>query len=430
MDNLNQHNNINNQNQNNICYCLHDLHNFLPLAPEQKYFDNNLLSDYQKELMIKYKMKRAKNVEKLIMNFNTKNNYIVEGKTLQLYLRLGMKLLKINRVIEFHQSKWLKSYVMFNTNKRMAAKNDFEKNFYKLLVNSIYGKLMEQLKNRVNIEIINNKKRFLKLNAMNLIKKIHNFNNGLIAVEKRKIKIYLDKPIMCGAFVLDRSKLHMYNYLYNYLLPKYKNNNFKLHYYDTDSFIFSVKTDDLFLDMIRDYKYFDLSDLKIPILENGANKTTIEEFDKLKKNFKLFNPNMQFLNKKEIGKFKSELGGKIMLELIPIRSKQYSYLCENDIEYDELKNDKEKEEYIPHRRCKGIKKYVVKKNLTHQIYKNTILENSQTFKTQNLIKSLKHDLYSMTQTKLCLNAFDDKRYMINNILSYAWGHGRIKNINN
>ena len=84
-------------------------------------------------------------LKKLIPNLNNKTNYVVHCRNLQLYLSLGMKLIKIHRVLEFKQSDWMKKYINFNTEKRMNAVNDFEKDFIKLMISSVFGKTMENL---------------------------------------------------------------------------------------------------------------------------------------------------------------------------------------------------------------------------------------------------------------------------------------------
>ena len=98
-------------------------------------------------------------VKKLIPNLGNKTNYVVHYRNLQLYLSLGMKLTKIHRVLKFKQSDWMKKYIDFNTEKRMNGANDFEKNFFKLMINSVYEKTMEKLRKRINVRLINNECR-------------------------------------------------------------------------------------------------------------------------------------------------------------------------------------------------------------------------------------------------------------------------------
>ena len=120
-----------------------------------------MLSNYCTEIADKYEIKVG-DVKKLIPNLSDKTNYVVHWKNLQLYLSLGIKLSKIHRVLKLKQSDWMKKYIDFNTEKGMNAANDFEKDFFKLMINSVYGKTMENLRKRINVRLVNNAKDFLK----------------------------------------------------------------------------------------------------------------------------------------------------------------------------------------------------------------------------------------------------------------------------
>ena len=140
---------------------LHELHNDFPLAPEKLTVSGDMLSKYCKKIADKYEIKVG-DVKKLIPNLGNKTNYVVHYRNLQLYLSLEMKLTKIHRVLKFNQSDWMKKYIDFNTEKRMNAANNFEKYFFKLMINSVYGKTMENLRKRMNVRLVNNEKDYLK----------------------------------------------------------------------------------------------------------------------------------------------------------------------------------------------------------------------------------------------------------------------------
>ena len=123
---------------------LHELLNDYPLAPEKRAVSSDMLSKYCKKIAEKYEIKVG-DVKKLIPNLGNKTKYVLHYKNLQLYLSLGMKLTKIHRVLKFKQSDWMKKYIDFNTKKRMHAANDFDISFFKLMINSVYGKTMENL---------------------------------------------------------------------------------------------------------------------------------------------------------------------------------------------------------------------------------------------------------------------------------------------
>ena len=140
---------------------LHDLHNDYPLAPEKIKVTKEMLSDYSQEIAEKFKVSTGL-VHKLIPTLIKKEKYVLHYRNLRQYLYFGLKLTKIHRVLEFNQSPWLKQYIDFNTEKRTNAKNSFEKDFFKLMNNSVFGKTMENIRKRVNIKLITNKKQLLK----------------------------------------------------------------------------------------------------------------------------------------------------------------------------------------------------------------------------------------------------------------------------
>ena len=140
---------------------LHALHNNYPLAPEKLAVSYEVLSDFCRKIANKYGMKVG-DVKELISYLSNKTNYILHYRDLQLYLSLGMKLTKIYRVLKFKQSDWMKNHLDFNTEKRKIVPNSFEKDFFKLMINSVYGKTMENLQKRINIRLINSEKDFFK----------------------------------------------------------------------------------------------------------------------------------------------------------------------------------------------------------------------------------------------------------------------------
>ena len=140
------------------------MHNYYPLDPENVAIPYDMLSDYCKKIADEYGIKVG-DVKKLIPNLGNKTNYVLYYKNLQLYLSLGMKLTKIHRVLKFKQSDWMKKYINFNTKKRKNAANDFEKDFFKKMINFAYGKIIENLGKRINVRLVNNEKDFLKYTA-------------------------------------------------------------------------------------------------------------------------------------------------------------------------------------------------------------------------------------------------------------------------
>ena len=192
------------------------MHNDYPLAPEKLAVSSDMLSKYCKKIADKYEIKVG-DVKKLISNLGNKTNYVVHYTNLQLYLSLGMKLTKIHRVLKFKQSGWMKKYLDFNTEKRKNAANSFEKDFFKLMINSVYGKTMENLRKRINVRLVNNEKDFLKYTSRptHITHKI--FDKNYAAIHEIKPVLKLNKPIYVGSTVLELSKWLMYDFHDNFI---------------------------------------------------------------------------------------------------------------------------------------------------------------------------------------------------------------------
>ena len=141
-----------------------------------------------------------------------KTNYIVYYRNLQLYLSLGMKLTKIHKILRFKQSDWMKIYINFNTEKKKNVTNKLEKTFFKLIISSVYGKTMENLRRRISVTIVNNEKDFLKhVSKLTYVsRKI--FSKNYVAIHEIKPVLKLKKPIYVGFTVLESSQWLMYDF--------------------------------------------------------------------------------------------------------------------------------------------------------------------------------------------------------------------------
>ena len=202
-----------------------------------------MLSEYCKEIQNKFNISTGL-VHKLIPTLNNKEKYVLHYRNLQLYLDLGLKLTKVHRVLEFNQSPWLKPYIDFNTEKRKDAKNAFEKDFFKLMNNAVYGKTMENLYKRVDVRLITNEKKLLKMASKPAYVSSKIFNNNLVAVHKIKETLTLNRPTYLGMCILDLSKTLMYDFHYNYIKNKY-GDKAKLLFTDTDSLTYEIQTKNL-----------------------------------------------------------------------------------------------------------------------------------------------------------------------------------------
>ena len=361
---------------------LHDNHNDYPVAAERVCVKKDMLSDYCKNIATKYNISTGL-VHKLIPTLSKKEKYVLHYRNLQLYLDLGLKINKVHRVLEFNQSPWLKEYISFNTIKRTQAKNSFEKDFFKLMNNSVFGKTMENIRKRVDVRLITDEKKLLKMVSKPTYVSSKIFNENLVALHKIKETLTLNRPAYIGMCILDLSKTLMYNFHYNYIKKKYRNKA-KLLFTDTDSLTYEIEAEDVYQDFWNDKDRFDNSD------------------------YPESSPYFDTTNKKVIGKFKDEACGIPITEFIGLRSKMYSYIKDNQKEA---------------RTAKGIKKVVIKNNIKHADYKEVLFNNKQIHHTMKTIRSSNHQLGSYELNKVSLSCFDDKRYIANNgIKSLAYGH--------
>ena len=367
---------------------LHDLHNDYPLCPEHVIITKEMLSDYCKNTAAAHGLKHGK-FTKLVPNLMNKKNYVIHYRNLQQAADAGLIITKIHRILQFKQKPWLLQYVIFNTNKRKEAKNNFTSNFFKLMVNSFYGKSVENLRKRTNVKLIVDEKKLCKYVSKPGFVSSKIFNPDLVAVHSVKEKLKLDKPIYLGFSILDLSKWLMNDFHYGFIKNKY-GNNAQLLFTDTDSLCYEIKTDDFYKDMHDNKEFFDFSDMK------GT------------KEYSGFNDN---INKKVIGKFKDETSGLPIKEFIGLRSKMYSVWLDNETEK---------------KTAKGVVKSVIKKELSHATYKNILETSGKMYSNMKVIRSQKHQIYTMEIKKVSLSAYDDKRWIKDDGLSsLAYGHHMI-----
>ena len=201
----------------------------------------------------------------------------------------------------------------------------------------------------------------------------------------KKTKVKMNKPIYLDLSILEISKILMYEFWYDYMKPKY-NDNVKLCYMYTDSFIINIKTNDIASEDIA-------SDV-----ENRFDTS----------NYEVNRPLPTGKNKKVMALMKDELGGKIITEFVTLRSKTYSFLTDNGKE---------------NKKAKGTKKCVIKKMIKFNDYKKCLLNDKVILKSQQRFISKKHDVYTENVNKIALSNNDDKRIVSSNkISSYPYGY--------
>ena len=148
---------------------------------------------------------------------------MVHYRNMKFNVKQGMKLKSVHRVLEFEQECWMEWYIRMNTEFRKNARSDFEENFYKLINNSVFGKTMENLRNRVDIKIARSNKtdQIRRMVASPLYSKHVMFSNDVVGIDMRKSKLFLNKPVSTGMTIPDNSKLCMCDFFYNTLKQQY-----------------------------------------------------------------------------------------------------------------------------------------------------------------------------------------------------------------
>ena len=330
------------------------LHDDYPLAPEKK---------------------KVKNVEKLFCDFIPKKNYVAHYQNLKQYLKMGIEITAVHRGISFFQSAWMEPYIRKNTELRKTAANSFEKDFFKLMNNSVFGKTIENIRKRQNIELVDNCKKALKLVNQPNFQRATIFDKHFIAVHKKRPEVKFDKPVYVGQAILDLSKTLMFDFHYNYIKNKYKNKA-ELLFTDTDSLMYEIRTDDFYKDISQDIESkFDTSDY--PKDHPSGILTGV--------------------NKKVMGMFKDEVAGNQLTHFVGLRPKLYCFKVEGD------KITK---------KCKGMKKNVVKKGIQFEDYVKCLFSGEKQMRKMNIIRSENHDIYSKEVNKIALSNDDDKRKIL------------------
>ena len=329
-------------------------HNDYPLAPEKI---------------------KVNGVEKLISHFKLRKNYVIHYRNLRQCLELGLKIKAVHRGISFNQSPWMEAYIRKNTELRKTATNSFEKDFFKLMNNSVFGKTIENIRKRQNVFLVDNRAKALKLTCRPNFERATIFDRNLVAIHLKKTEVYFNKPVYVGQAILDLSKLLMFDFNYNYIQKKYSYKKAKLLFTDTDSLMYELNTEDFYDDISSDIRdKFDTSEYP------QDHKSGI----------------LTGVNKKVIGKFKDEVAGRQITKFVGLRPKLYSFKIE---------------ESNTNKKCKGIKKNVVKKGIDFEDYVECLFTGEKQMRSMNIIRSEKHEIYSKEVNKLALSADDDKRIL-------------------
>jgi len=388
-------------------------------CPESIKFEYNDLSDYQKSCIAE---KNYHPCEKLIPHLKTHKNYVMHLKNLQSSVKLGVKIDKIHRVVEFEQKAFMKDFIDFNTILRTkSAKNEFEIGLYKLMSNSVFGKTMQNVRKEVKITMISDIELTIKCISKPTFDHIYDIN-GLYLCQEHRLETLYNKPVYIGCSILDLSKITMLNFHYGYMKNKYE--KLDLLYSDTDSLVYNIYCDDWYSDVLENMNNGEKS------IDENTNSALFDLSSMYSNDLKMTSNN----NKKVPSKFKDETNGVPIVEFIALNPKCYSYSLYNPLtnqlnteitkKNETVLHDKDKiklyeQEY---KKSKGVSKTVVKNDISIQDYKN-VFETGKTLpKTTMGLRSYNHEIYLIQMEKQSLSIFYDKMYMIdsNNCVPFGY----------
>ena len=395
-----------------------DMHDYLnelpPFMMKRCVPESELSSAYQKPL--KENLEAGPSMEKttkLIADLYNKPSYIIHHRLLQLFMKLKcpksgsqLRITKVHAAVKFNQQAWMKIYIDTNTEMRNRATSDFEKDFWKLMNNSAFGKMIEQVRKRQNVNLV-----FREDQAINLLKKptvqqIIDIDENFSIYLMKKLNVQLNKPLYVGVSILDLSKYVMYDMHYNGIKSCY-GDRARLMYMDTDSLIYHLQTEDMYEDNLRNPFWFDNS--------------------KYDPNNPLFGRFFNNRNKDVLGKFKDEYANGIITHFVAPRPKMYALRSLKIAKGNKrTASGKFKMEEMESKRAKGIGRVTVQKNTRMEEYWDSIRKGEQSFKTMKVIRSRRHLLFTELLRKKAISALCNKRWALSSIYSLAHGHHEIE----
>jgi hypothetical protein len=327
--------------------------------------------------------------KKLLATLNDKKFYVVHYRALKQAVRFGLVVDKIHTIIKFKQSRYMKKYIDLNTALRQKAENEFDVAFFKYMNNAVYGKCMEQIRNRMNMKLICCQKQIEKCIKKSTFLDRTIYEENLAAVHFSKESVLMNKPVYVGQAVLDLSKTIMYEFYYSVMKQAY-GPRVSILYIDTDSFIMKIICQDFYLDMTEMMNHFDTSNYPEDH-QCFSNK-----------------------NKKVLAKFKDEMAGTVISEFCGLRAKVYA------LKFLDLVLKK----------LKGLKKYALRSKIHFENYLECLRDMKKVLRTSYYsILSTKHSITTNKCTKVALSAYDDKRYIKKcGIETLPWGHYLIPNL--
>ena len=373
-----------------------------PPLPVKRLVDPSEISPFTKKLLETNNAKLS-NIPKLINDVNDKPYYKLHMKNLKQAIELGAIVTDVHSAIKFDQSDFLKCFIERNTWMRNLSTSLAERDYFKLLNNSIYGKTLQNSRKYMKIEWIQSEIIFRKRVARTNFHSCKIINENACLIRMNQCEVLLNRPIYLGAVILDLSKHHMVDYFYNKVKPTFDRPSVKtiLHTTDTDSLIMSFTYKDP-----KECFWKDLAKIK-DSLDTSSYPDTHPYFQK---NLDCFDDlkNCQNQNKMKVGKMKDEAGGNLFISAgCFLRSKMYSLKFSDGTKKQTLK---------------GLDRRIVKNQISLEDYVKVLNDGIPQRHSMKKFRSENHCIYMKNLTKISLSLLDEKRYSCDNINTLPYGH--------
>lgn len=375
----------------------HDKFNWYPLAPVSGYVPEEWISEFSRIMHQCAETKHDSKSRLLLQTLTKREKYVVYYKNLKFYLKHGMVVTKIYKILTFREAPLMKSYIALNTLMRNRAESTAEKNQWKNANNSAYGKTFENQLNYSILKFVSGEDEFNKALKDPGFDGYAFMSDNLMLAKMKYTSIDFNKPIYLGATITELAKLHMFEFYYDVLMNHFGEQNIKLCMTDTDSVLVEVICNDI---------YREISNIQ---LKYDCPIDTSPLSDEIKQKY-----NILGVHNKEVGYFKPEADPVAIQEFVGLRPKVYS--------------TREKGSDEPHMRCKGTPKNSMELYVTHDKYKaclfhNYLRENLRQKVGIDMIRSKDHHIFSIKSSKVSLTCNDSKRFILHdNIHSLAYGH--------
>ena len=363
-----------------------------PLLISPMNIQNHHLSNFSQDLLREKNLKLANNNTKLVAHHSGVDNYLITLPLLQFLIKQGVEVSVIHKVIKFKQGFLFKHFIDENIRMRAEAANPFIKNALKLVNSAICGgTLLNPLDDATEVEICHdeNSTNLIKSFSQPTFRKVDVMNEDRFLVTFNRPSVKASSPIYVGYSILDHAKLYMYKFWYSTIVPTY-GQRAQFVYSDTDSFIINIETDDIVKEIQGPLaKHLDLS------------------------NFPLDHPLYSNKCMGELGKLKIETAPYHIKEFVALKPKAYSYTTTES-------------DQVCHNTLKGVPKHG-RNNLNVETYKECLYSNTRISQDISNLRFYNSNMSPTKNSQIILSSFEDKRYYVDGLNSYGYGHHKIIN---